>query len=244
MASNLVSIIIPLHNSKATVGRAIESVLNQTYAHRELIIIDGASTDGSMDIVKSYNGRLAYKISEPDSGVYEAINKGLAQCKGEWIYILGADDYLAAHDVLEKVFSNLPNACKIIFGNVKNEDAKNRFVTSLHENTFDSRLVYKNTLHQQGVFYHNSIFAQFKFDQTLKVLADYDLHLKLYNEEVKGHKVNFTIANCDAQGLSKSFSINLYKEELRIKRRRLNWLLYLANIPLAIAKYAVKNTLG
>ncbi len=244
MAENFVSIIIPLHNSKATVSRAIESVLSQTNAHKELIIIDGASTDGSMDIVKSYNGRLSYKISEPDSGVYEAINKGLAKSKGDWIYILGADDYLASHDVLEKVFTNVPNGCKIIFGNVKNEDAKNRFVTSLHENTFDSRLVYKNTLHQQGVFYHKSIFAQFQFDQSLKVLADYDLHLKLYNEEVKAHKLNFTIANCDAQGLSKTFSIALYREELRIKRKRLNLLLYLANIPVAIAKYTVKNTLG
>ncbi len=240
----LISIIIPVRNAEETVANAIESVLSQSYANKELIIIDGKSDDGTLSIIQSYNGRIAYSSSEKDTGVYSAINKGLDHSKGEWIYILGADDYLANVEILERVFTNFNSNAKIIFGNVKNEDKENRFVSSLHINSFDSKINWKNTLHQQGVFYKQNVFSSFRFDETLKVLADYDLHLKLHAEDAKFQAVELTIAHCHAQGLSKNFNWKLYSEELRMKRKRLNPIMFLANIPLVIAKYLVKNTFG
>ncbi len=239
-----VSIIIPVRNAEATIGGCIDSVLSQTYQNKELILVDGLSDDETQNIVQKYIGKIACYLREKDNGIYNAINKGIGQCKGDWIYILGADDCFADLEVLEKIFALLHSDVAIIFGNVRNENAKNRLVSSIHKSTFSDMLLWKNTLHQQGVFYHKSVFSNFLFCEELKVLADYDLHLKLRQEKSKFIAFDWTIAHCQAQGLSKQFGWSLYREELRMKRKRLSWWLFLTNIPVVMAKYVAKNLFG
>jgi glycosyltransferase involved in cell wall biosynthesis len=88
-----VSIIVAVYNGKATLQQCIDSVAQQTYLNKELIIIDGGSKDGTVELLKTNSTKFSYWISEPDRGVYNAWNKGLAQAQGEWICFLGADDY-------------------------------------------------------------------------------------------------------------------------------------------------------
>jgi len=241
MSTPLISIIIPVYNSASTLQRAIESVLQQQYEKKELIIIDGESTDGSVEIVRSFGDRIACFISEKDNGVYSAINKGLQAAKGEWIYVVGADDRLADANVLHQIFAKeIPNA-KLLFGDVKNEDVQHRLVPAQHKSQFDSSLYWRNTLHQQGAFYHRSVFTSFRFDESMRVLADYDLHLKLLRERTTFMRVQATIAICTAQGLSKNFSWSLYSEELRMKKRRLSTVHWLLNIPVVILKFLFKQ---
>lgn len=88
-----ISIITVVYNGISEIEKTIQSVLNQTYPNIEYIIIDGGSTDGTIDIIKKYQGQLAYWVSEPDEGIYYAMNKGIQKATGEWIHFRNCGDY-------------------------------------------------------------------------------------------------------------------------------------------------------
>lgn len=99
------SIITINFNDRDGLDKTIQSVINQTYKNFEYIVIDGASTDGSVDVIKKYADRLTHWVSEPDTGIYNAMNKGTRMAQGEYCLYLNSGDFLAADDVLEKAFS-------------------------------------------------------------------------------------------------------------------------------------------
>lgn len=105
----LISVVTVSYNAVLTIEQTILSVINQTYPHIEYIIIDGGSTDGTVDIIKKYANRIAYWVSEPDKGIYDAMNKGIRTAKGEWINFMNAGDLFYSKDTLEKVFSKSIN---------------------------------------------------------------------------------------------------------------------------------------
>lgn len=100
------SIITINFNDAQGLEKTIQSVINQTYKNFEYIVIDGASTDGSVDVIKKYSDRLTQWVSEPDTGIYNAMNKGTRMASGEYCLYLNSGDFLASNDVLEKAFSN------------------------------------------------------------------------------------------------------------------------------------------
>src|SRR6185437_1760960 len=102
---DLVSIIIATFNAANTLEKCIQSVIAQDYPYKELIIIDGASTDNSVEIIKKYQPFISYWVSEPDSGIYDAWNKALKQTKGEWICFIGADDYYLSKTALSDMLA-------------------------------------------------------------------------------------------------------------------------------------------
>ena len=116
-----VSIITASYNSAATIKQTITSVLQQTYANIEYIIVDGDSTDNTLQIVKTmlpiFNGRLIY-ISEQDKGIYDAMNKGIRMATGDVVGILNSDDYFTAHDVIEKMVSNFTEDVAAVYGDI------------------------------------------------------------------------------------------------------------------------------
>jgi glycosyltransferase involved in cell wall biosynthesis len=111
-----ISVIIVVFNGAKTLPQAIESVLRQTYKNVELIVVDGGSTDGTLDILRKYESNNFIWKSEPDKGIYDAMNKGIMMAHGEWLHFLGADDTLINDKVLENVFNeNLPPAISNMF---------------------------------------------------------------------------------------------------------------------------------
>ena len=100
------SIITINFNDAQGLEKTIQSVINQTYKDFEYIIVDGASTDGSVDVIKKYSDSLTYWVSEPDTGIYNAMNKGTRMASGEYCLYLNSGDFLAGNDVLEKAFSH------------------------------------------------------------------------------------------------------------------------------------------
>jgi glycosyltransferase involved in cell wall biosynthesis len=104
---SLISIITVVYNSVATIEETIVSVLNQSYRNVEYIIIDGGSNDGTVEVVEKYANQLAYFVSEPDSGLYDAMNKGITASSGEWLLFLNSGDSLFNKHVLTEVFANM-----------------------------------------------------------------------------------------------------------------------------------------
>ncbi len=178
MSSTKISIIIPTLNCCTVLSKAIESVISQDYLNIELIIIDGGSTDGTIDLIKKYNSNIHYWISEQDRGVYDAMNKGIAVATGTYLFFLGADDELY-EDVITNIFNSLSlENIDLIYGKVIIKDKG----TILGRLTDYEKLIVFNIPHQ-AIFYHKSIFEKFKgYDQRYKILADYDLNLKIFED--------------------------------------------------------------
>lgn len=108
--SPTISIITVSYQAAATIQQTVESVLHQSYPQVEYLIVDGASTDGTLDILNRYKDRIDVLISEPDKGLYDAMNKGLQRARGEYVYFLNADDTLKHPDVLRDIFACCPDA--------------------------------------------------------------------------------------------------------------------------------------
>lgn len=213
-----ISVVIPCFNAKNTLERAILSVIQQTYPYKELIIIDGLSNDGSLEIIAKYNNQIDYTISEKDKGIYDAINKGVQAAKGDWVYILGADDELYSNLVLETISNFLSQDVDVISGKIINENKENLLVPSVFTPSASWIMFFKNSLHQQGTFYRKSSLPIPPFDPTYQVLSDYRTHLYLKKKSARIELKALVVAKCSASGLSKKFNTSLYWEEWNMKK--------------------------
>jgi glycosyltransferase involved in cell wall biosynthesis len=178
MKGPLVSIVIPTFNSEKTLARCLESILSQTYEDYEIIVVDGASTDKTVEIIKHYASKSfsIHWTSEKDKGIYDAMNKGIDLARGNWILFLGSDDEIYNKSVLFEVFqSPIPGGTLVIYG--KALVLPEQFITSLNL-TFDS-IVHGNLCHQT-MFYAKAVFDLWKYDLRFSVLSDWDLNLKLF----------------------------------------------------------------
>ncbi|MFX0124907.1 MAG: glycosyltransferase family 2 protein [Candidatus Hodarchaeota archaeon] len=172
----LVSIITAVRNDEEHLERSIQSVINQSYDNIEYIIIDGASTDGTVDIIKKYEDFIDYWVSEPDRGVYDAMNKGVRCASGDWLYFLGCDDILLNN--LTYIASNFKDRDTIYYGDV--------YLPKLHK-MYDGRfsaykLMVRNICHQ-SIFYPKRIFEKYSYDQKYKIWADYVLNMKCHGDK-------------------------------------------------------------
>lgn len=183
------SIITINYNNAPGLLKTIESVVNQHYDSFEYIIIDGGSTDGSVDVINRFAGKLAYWISEPDSGIYHAMNKGILQAKGEYCQFLNSGDYLINQQVTGLMLADLPVNCSILYGNKVRQyngiDRVEKSYAGRHITLFD---MYVSTLFHAPAYIKRSLFDQYGlYDETLKIVSDWKFYLitvGLHNEPV------------------------------------------------------------
>lgn len=205
----LVSVITVSCNAKYSIEDTIISVLNQSYKNIEYIIIDGASNDGTVDIIKKYDSIIW--ISEPDNGIYDAMNKGLELCKGQWILFLGADDLL--NDSIVRIVPFLKNENDIIYGNVIYMQSK-----KIYGGKFDSlKFITKNIPHQ-AIFYPCSIFQKYKFDTNYPILSDYHFNLRCWNDKnISFVYIDEVVSIYNEDGISsKKFDYEFFNNQLTI----------------------------
>ena len=112
----LISVVTVSYNAVSVIEQTIFSVINQTYPNVEYIIIDGGSTDGTVDIIKKYADKITYWVSEPDKGIYDAMNKGIELATGEWINFMNAGDSFYSFSILELIFGQTIFSNDIIYG--------------------------------------------------------------------------------------------------------------------------------
>lgn len=172
----VVSVIIVTFNANKTLQSAIESITEQRYPHKEIIVIDGGSRDGTVETISAFNNKISYRISEPDRGIYDAMNKGIKAATGEWLFFLGSDDRLSP-GILESIFgTDTYSGIDFLYGKI-NLDGTTR--TAGKETNFEEMIEYN--IPHQAIFYNKSIFRKFGgYDLTYKILADYDLNLKIF----------------------------------------------------------------
>ena len=180
----LISVIVAVYNGANTVQRCIDSVKPQTYPNVEFIIMDGGSTDGTVEIIKSNEASIAYWESKSDHGIYHAWNKALEHVHGEWICFLGADDYFWSPCVLEQMAPSLVEAyphCRVVYGRVALVNKKDEVLYHAGEPWEKIKKKFRQimALPHQGVMHHISLFeAHGGFDERFQIAGDYELLLR------------------------------------------------------------------
>ena len=185
-----ISIIVATMNAATTLKECITSVCEQTYQAKELIIVDGGSTDGTLDIIKKHSNDIAHWQSEPDNGIYDAWNKGLARANGEWICFLGADDKFWTKDSLESFAPHLKTAYpkhRLVYGvlAVLNSDGSFFALVDRPWGKIKKFWTSRMLIPHPGALHHHRIFEEHgEFDNSFKIAGDYDLLLR----EMKSHE--------------------------------------------------------
>lgn len=232
------TVVIPTFRD-ARIAQALDSIAAQKNVQLEVIVVDGANESAAFQSLPTYSFPLTF-IHEKDNGVFDAMNKGIAVAKGEWIYLLGSDDLIANENTLSHLISRGAQA-DVVFGKVENTGLSHSATTKIHIPSFPNGMFWKHTLHQQGVIYKRSLFQERTFNTDYKILGDYEFHFHLKNKNVKVEYVNETVARCDANGLSKRYVWKLYKEEICLKNEYLNAVQMLVAVPFIVSKYLFKK---
>lgn len=173
-----VSIITVVYNGAKTLEQTIQSVVNQTYANIEYIIIDGGSTDGTLDIIKKYEKHIAYWISEKDKGLYDAMNKGIKHAKGEIIGMINSDDWYETNavELIIEAYKNNPDK-KIFHGDrfdVQEDETKS--IRKFHPSKIKF-LYYGMTYNHPSMFVKKEVYQQRLYNTEMKSLSDYEFVL-------------------------------------------------------------------
>ena len=183
MNSTRISIITVSYNNAGTIADAINSVLAQTYKDIEYIVVDGASTDGTKDIVASFGQRISRFISEPDKGLYDAINKGIRIASGEIVGILNSDDFFCNNTVIERIVESFrENEIDAVFGDVRFVDTVNtskvvRYYSSKHFKPARFRFGFMPA--HSSFYVKRELFEKLGYYKTdYKIAADYELLIR------------------------------------------------------------------
>lgn len=225
MSLPLITIIIPTLNVELTLERALGSVVSQSYLFWEVILVDGGSTDKTLAIAKKYKNlfsNMIYIYSEKDEGIYDAMNKGISKSNGEWVYFLGADDFLFSKNTLESVLEVMEKGVyDVIYGDVVSNLFKIKYAGKFNYSRFE-----KQNICHQAIFFNKKVFRKIgDFNLKYKVLADWEHNIRwFYNSDIKNIYIDLIIANYSGDGFSSNnidelFEINKPKIML-IKGRK------------------------
>jgi glycosyltransferase involved in cell wall biosynthesis len=192
-------------NNASGLRKTIKSIAEQTFTNYEFIIIDGGSNDESMNIINQYKNKINYWISEPDKGIYNAMNKGILKARGKYIQFLNSGDWLVSIDTLKNIFSE-PTMADLIYGNMITINSKGKkktnYGTSGQEITFLT--FYLGTITHSAAFIRKSLFDKYGlYDENLKIVSDWKFYLLAFG--LKKKKIvykNIEVSNFDTTGIS------------------------------------------
>ena len=214
-SSPLISLLIVCLNPGPRLREALASVWEQAGDDHEIVVVDGASTDGTAEWLASVRPRLAALHSGPDAGIYAAMNHVLRLARGEWILFLGADDRLANRDTLARAAPALRAAsASVLVGEARYTDGRRYPFAGV------DAAIRRNFVHHQAAFYRRALFDRHgAFDESLRVQADYDHNLRLLRAGEEFAAFPLHVADCAPGGASDSGRWLGYREEISVRRR-------------------------
>ncbi len=210
MKNDLVTVVTVTYNAEEFLEESILSVLNQTYSDIEYIIIDGGSTDKTLDIIKKYKDKISYWVSEPDEGIYFAMNKAIEKATGKWINFMNAGDTFIDNETITYIMQHNNHDSEIIYGNVK--------IGSRIRKPHNNEESYDDTtsICHQTLFAKTKLMKETPFDTKYKISSDHDFILKMYKKDKKFQYLDKEIANFLLNGLSDTQILRLQIEGLAV----------------------------
>lgn len=197
-----ISIITINLNNKDGLKKTIESVVNQTVFDKvEYIIIDGGSTDGSVEVIEEYKDKLHYYVSEKDNGIYNAMNKGIEKANGEYCIFLNSGDYLSENNVLERVFPYLDS--DIVYGNEwkVNERYKGPYEAK-YPDKLDESFFRRTSLPHQSTFIKSELLKESHYSEGYKIISDWKFFIEAFRSGKTYKHMPFIVSVYDCSGYS------------------------------------------
>ncbi len=172
------SIITINYNNCNGLRRTIESIINQSFRDFEYIVIDGGSTDGSLEVIKKYTDKITYWVSEPDNGVYNAMNKGIRLAKGDYLNFMNSGDTLYDETVLESIATELADTDILVGKDYHYDIVNNKGFESILPLRISMITFFKSTLPHQGAFIKRTLFNKTLYNENLHIAADWEFYVK------------------------------------------------------------------
>ncbi len=225
MTEPRISIIIAVKNRAVELQLCLESIYVQTWPHREIIVLDAASDDGTSEVLERNTDRIDFWRSRPDEGIYPSWNEGLKQATGEWIMFLGSDDVLHDARALERMIPYLQSAyrdgCVYVYGKAARISKRHGIVTTVSNRSPEDVLAQAHKgrfMYHTGSLHHRSLFTHYgKFNETYRINGDRELLLQVFRDEKARYIPSVTVVSMRLGGISTSMEhlLSSRKEILR-----------------------------
>lgn len=208
-----ITIITAVHNNASQVAESVESVLAQRFQEFEYIVVDGASSDGTLQVLEQYRHRIDTLISEPDKGIYDALNKGISHASGDYVGFLHSDDMFASEDVLGRIHSYVQKYdVDSVYGDLQyvSNTCPSKVLRYWQAGEFSEERLKQGWMPPHPTFYvRRSVYERYgMFDAALKIAADYELMLRFLGRVristayLRGVLVNMRVGGVSNRGLA------------------------------------------
>jgi glycosyltransferase involved in cell wall biosynthesis len=211
-----ITIITVVRNAADELKKTIFSVLEQDYPHIEFIIVDGGSTDATVEVIHAHARQIAYWVSEPDRGIYDAMNKGLARSTGEWINFMNAGDTFTGKDIISKAMAGDLDGYAVVYGD---SIASYEHTRVLKRAGDPEKLITGMVFCHQAAFVRRALVRKDGFDLSFPVGADFEILFALFSAGHQFKKLPFTVAIFDASGLSNQKMVQSAREHFAIVKK-------------------------
>ncbi|MBO4771482.1 MAG: glycosyltransferase [Bacteroidales bacterium] len=228
MANKKISVVTVCYNSLEMLKKTMQSVDAQTYGNMEYIVVDGNSSDGTSDYLKTYTGKLTKYVSEPDKGIYDAMNKGAKMSEGDYVIFLNAGDLFAENTTLEKIFDGKDYDDDVIYGDVLRKKSDGTLAVK--------KALAPNNSHKM-YFCHQSCFAkrdcliEHPFDLKYRLSADFNFFKILTLQHKTFKQLDLPVSIYDMTGVSNTRRSSGLKENIKIVKEHDNFLNKLKLLP-------------
>lgn len=217
-----ISVVTICYNAEEVIASTILSVINQTYKDIEYIIIDGDSKDSTMSIVNSYKDRIDVIVSEPDGGIYDAMNKGLKVATGDWIIFMNSGDSFYSESVVERIVPLINKDSVVVHGDIM---VVGKYFKYHVKPCSVERMKYRMAVKHQASFIKTDFHKQHPYDTSFRSSGDYDFFYKAYyNHSVKFQYLPICVANFATGGISNLNFRCSFRENLRIWGKENDWM--------------------
>lgn len=206
-----ISVGIVVYNGVAHIRRALESVVQQPYKNIELIIVDGGSTDSTLGVLSEYKQHISVMVSEPDKGIYDAMNKACSLATGDWLIFLGCDDVLL--ETFGKIAAMLIRPGTVYYG-----DVIKRSSGKIYGGRFSKYRLMRNNICHQSLFYPQTVYRKYSYSLDYRWLADYVYNLKLLGDKVPFVYSGVVVSIYNDEGGSASGDADLTRDQLKLIR--------------------------
>ena len=209
----LISIVTISFNNYKGLENTIKSVISQSFKNFEFIIIDGGSTDNSVDLIKQYDSQITYWISENDKGAYHAMNKGLAKTSGDYCIFLNSGDYFNTNTILSQVSDLIKGDEDLIYGLIKWEEFN--VMWNPVENFKNFEIAFHSPIPHQASFFKVSTLKKMNgYNENYRIISDWAVMLEMLLQNKKIKKISLIVSKCETQGLSSINNKKILKERL------------------------------
>ena len=198
-----ISIITVNYNDKPGLIKTLESLFRQTWQDFEYIVVDGNSSDGSKEIISGYSSKINYAVSEPDSGIYNAMNKGIRAATGDYLFFLNAGDYFYDDEVLQKIQTELDGSIDFYYGNVVFKDGHQERIIEYPDKFSFHFFTYDCICHQASFIRRTLFDDHFYYNENLKIVSDWEfLIYTICRQNISYKHLDVIVCYYDFSGIS------------------------------------------